>query len=309
MLEDRVNKLSLEKRTQIVAMLVEGNSINSTCHMSGASKNTILKLLTEVGAACATYQDHKMTEFTCKKIQCNEIWSFVGMKQKNVPEEVQGVFGFGDVYTWTAIDADTKLIPCWHVGTRCAESAQHFVSDLASRLANHAQLTTDGHKMYINAVEDAFKDGIDYTTIINIYGNDGVPKEASRPRCYNPAECTGTEKRQINRSPDLKHVSTSYVERANLTMRMNMRRFTWLTNAFSKKLENHMAAISLHLMHYNFCRIHKTLRVTPAMEAGLSDHVWDLEEVLIMVENNCIAPKNKGSDPKAWTPFPVDCLP
>ena len=276
------NKLNIEKRTQIVAMICEGNSINSTCRITGASKNTVLKLLAEVGEACALYQDRVMVGLTCKKVQCDEIWSFVGMKEKNVPEEVKGVFGFGDVYTWTSIDADTKLMPCWHVGTRGAESAHIFMSDLASRMANRIQLTTDGHKVYINAVEEAFGGDIDYAMLVKQYGNEGAPVEASRR--YSPAECTGAEKRRINGDPDMKHVSTSYVERANLTMRMNMRRFTRLTNAFSKKLENHMHAISLFHMHYNFCRIHKSLRVTPAMEAGIADHVWDLEEVLMMVE-------------------------
>ncbi len=272
-------------------MICEGSSINSTCRMSGASKNTVLKLLAEVGEACALYQDRVMVGLTCKRIQCDEIWSFVGMKQKNVPAEDQDVFGLGDVYTWTSIDADTKLMPCWHVGTRGAVSASIFMEDLASRLANRVQLTTDGHKMYIDAVEEAFGGEIDYAMLIKQYGNEGLPVEAVRR--YSPAECTGTEKRRINGSPDIKHVSTSYVERANLTMRMNIRRFTRLTNAFSKKLENHMHAISLFHMHYNFCRIHKSLRVTPAMEAGLTDHVWDLEEVLEMVET---ARKNVVTD-------------
>ena len=279
-----MNKLTIEKRTRIIAMICEGSSINSTCRMSGASKNTVLKLLAEVGEACALYQDRVMVGLTCKRIQCDEIWSFVGMKQKNVPIEDQDVFGLGDVYTWTSIDADTKLMPCWHVGTRGAVSASIFMEDLASRLANRVQLTTDGHKMYIDAVEEAFGGEIDYAMLIKQYGNESMPVEAARR--YSPAECTGTEKRRINGDPDIKHVSTSYVERANLTMRMNIRRFTRLTNAFSKKLKNHMHAISLFHMHYNFCRIHKSLRVTPAMEAGLTDHVWDLEEVLEMVETN-----------------------
>ena len=223
-----------------------------------------------------------MVGLICKRIQCDEIWSFVGMKEKNVPEEVKGVFGIGDVYTWTSIDADTKLMPCWHVGTRGAASAHIFMSDLASRLSSRVQLTTDGHRMYIDAVEEAFGGEIDYAMLIKQYGNDGMPVEASRR--YSPAECTGTEKRRINGNPDMKHVSTSFVERANLTMRMNMRRFTRLTNGFSKKLENHMHAISLFHMHYNFCRIHKSLRVTPAMEARITDHVWDIEEVLMMAE-------------------------
>ena len=286
-----MNKLTIEKRAEIVAMICEGSSINSTCRMSGASKNTVLKLLAEVGEACALYQDRVMVGLTCKRIQCDEIWSFVGMKEKNVPEDVKGVFGVGDVYTWTSICADTKLMPCWHVGTRGAVSASIFMNDLASRLANRVQLTTDGHKVYIDAVEEAFGGEIDYAMLIKQYGNEGLPVEAARR--YSPAECTGTEKRRINGDPDIKHVSTSYVERANLTMRMNIRRFTRLTNAFSKKLENHMHAISLFHMHYNFCRIHKSLRVTPAMEAGLTDHVWDLEEVLEMVET---ARKNVVTD-------------
>lgn len=276
------NKLTIEKRTQIVSMLVEGNSINSTSRMSGASKNTVLKLLAEVGHACALYQDRVMNGLTCKRVQCDEIWSFIGMKEKNVPVEVKGVFGYGDVYTWTSIDADTKLMPCWHVGTRGIESAHIFIADLASRLANRIQLTTDGHKMYVSAVEAAFAGDIDYAMVIKQYGNSDQSRQDTRR--YSPAECTGIEKRRINGEPDMKHVSTSYVERANLTMRMNMRRFTRLTNAFSKKVENHMHAISLFHMHYNFCRIHKSLRVTPAMEAGIDDHLWDIAEILMMAE-------------------------
>jgi IS1 family transposase len=282
MLEGVMNKIGLEKRTQIVAMLVEGNSINSTCRMSGASKNTVLKLLAEVGDACAAYQDRVMNNLTCKLVQCDEIWSFVGMKQKNVPEEMKGVFGVGDVYTWTAIDADTKLIPCWHVGTRDGLCAHQFITDLASRLANRVQLTTDGHKAYIRAVEKAFGRDIDFAQLVKIYGEE--PQQGQRR--YSPAQYKRSEIQIINGNPDKAQISTSYVERANLTMRMGMRRFTRLTNGFSKKLENHMSAISLHFMHYNFCRIHKTLRVTPAMEAGLTDHVWDLMEVLEMVETN-----------------------
>lgn len=277
-----MNKLSIKDRAQIVALLVEGNSINSTCRITGKSKNTVLKLLAEVGQACALYQDRVMMGLTSKRIQCDEIWSFVGCKEKNVPDDVKGVFGIGDVYTWTAIDADTKLVPCWHVGTRGAVSAGIFMDDLASRLANRIQLSTDGHKMYIDAVEEAFAGDIDYAMLIKQYGNEGMPVEAARR--YSPAECTGIETRRINGNPDEKHISTSYVERANLTMRMNMRRFTRLTNAFSKKLENHMHAISLHFMYYNFCRIHKSLRVTPAMEAGIDDHVWTVEEVITMAE-------------------------
>jgi transposase-like protein len=286
-----MNKLTIEKRTKIVAMLVEGSSINSTCRVLDVSKNTVLKLLAEVGNACALYQDRVMVGLNCKRVQCDEIWSFVGMKEKNVPEEVKGVFGYGDVYTWTSIDADTKLMPCWHVGTRGAVSAGIFMDDLASRLANRIQLTTDGHQMYLDAVESAFAGDIDYAMLVKQYGNQKETEESKRR--YSPAECTGIEKRRINGNPETKHISTSYVERANLTMRMNMRRFTRLTNAFSKKLENHMHAISLFHMHYNFCKVHKSLRVTPAMEAGIADHVWDIEEVLEMVET---ARKNVVTD-------------
>lgn len=281
-----MNKLNTEQRAKIIALLVEGNSINSTCRITGAAKNTVLKLLADTGAACAVFQDEAMRNLPCRLIQADEIWSFVGMKQKNVPEENKDKFGFGDVYTWTAIDADTKLVPCWHVGTRDATAAHEFITDLSSRLANRVQLTTDGHKAYLEAVEEAFGRDIDYAMLVKMYGMDGLSKEAQRR--YSPAHCTGAEKRHIMGDPDMKEVSTSYVERQNLTMRMHMRRFTRLTNAFSKKLENHMAAISLHFMFYNFCRIHKTLRVTPAMEAGISDHVWTMEEVvgLIPVEES-----------------------
>lgn len=277
-----MNKLSIKNRAQIVALLVEGNSINSTCRITGASKNTVLKLLAEVGKACALYQDRVMTGLTCKKVQCDEIWSFVGMKEKNVPDELKGVSGIGDVYTWTAIDAETKLVPCWHVGNRGAASASLFINDLASRLVDRIQLTTDGHKVYLNAVEEAFGRDIDYAMLVKIYGNDAPAKEASRR--YSPSGFTGAEKTRIIGNPKAEDISTSYVERQNLTMRMHMRRFTRLTNAFSKKLENHMAAISLHFMYYNFCRIHKTLRVTPAMETGIDDHVWSIEEVIMMSE-------------------------
>lgn len=276
-----MNKLSIEKRTQIVAMLVEGESIASTCRVIDVSKNTVLKLLAEVGEACALYQDRILTGLACKKIQCDEIWAFVGMKQKNVPPEVKGVLGFGDVYTWTAIDADTKLVPCWHVGDRGAVAAHHFIDDLAHRLTDRIQLTTDGHRVYLTAVEDAFGGDIDYAVLVKLYGDSDVPKEALRR--YTPSGFTGSEKINIVGNP-VKDISTSYVERANLTMRMSMRHFTRLTNAFSRKLENHMHAISLHFMHYNFCRIHKSLRVTPAMEVGVTDHVWGLEEVLHMSE-------------------------
>jgi len=273
--------LTIKERAQIIALLVEGNGINATSRITGTSKNTILKLLAHVGAGCAAYQDRVMRDLPLKKIQCDEIWAFVGMKQRNVPEEHRGELGFGDVYTWLAIDADTKLIPCWHVGNRGAESAYDFIHDLAGRLANRVQLTTDGHVAYLQAVEDAFGGDIDYAMLIKLYGNVGGKGDERR---YSPAECTGIMKRKIEGNPNVKDVSTSYIERANLTMRMHMRRFTRLTNAFSKKLENHMHAVSLHFMFYNFCKIHSTLRVTPAMEAGIDAHVWSLEEVVMMAD-------------------------
>ena len=269
-----MNKLTNEKRAQILSVLCEGMGVNAACRITGASKNTVLKLLADAGEACATYQDEKMRNLTCRRVECDEIWSFVGMKQKNVPVQRKGELGFGDVYTWTAIDADTKRIPCWHVGTRDAESAYDFIHDLDSRLRNRIQLTTDGHRAYIDAVEDAFGADIDFAQLIKVYGTLGQSKDDQRR--YSPAECTGIEKRTINANPSIKHVSTSYVERQNLTMRMHMRRFTRLTNGFSKKLENHMRAISLYFMFYNFCKIHKTLRVTPGMEAKITDRVWSV---------------------------------
>lgn len=285
-----MNKLDTKKRAQILALLVEGNSINATCRITGAAKNTVLKLLADAGAACAEFQDKAMRNLPCKRLQADEIWSFVGMKQKNVPEDVKGVFGIGDVYTWIAIDADTKLVPCWHIGMRDADAANEFMSDLSSRLANRVQLTTDGYKAYIEAVEEAFGQDIDYAMLLKLYGVEDFGKAAQRR--YSPAKCTGIEKKQVMGDPDMKETSTSYIERQNLTMRMHMRRFTRLTNAFSKKLENHMHAISLHFMYYNFCRIHKTLRVTPAMEAKIADHVWTLEEVVGLIHVD--EPKKRG---------------
>lgn len=279
-----MNRLTTKDRAKILAVLCEGMGINAATRITGASKNTVLKLLAEVGEACAIYQDRVMVGLTSKHIECDEIWSFVGMKDRNVPEEIKGVFGIGDVYTWTAIDSDTKLVPCWHVGTRGIESAREFIGDLAGRLTNRVQLTTDGHHTYLTAVDEAFGLNVDYSQIQKKYAILGQTKEDRRR--HSPAECTGVEKKRLIGNPDMDLASTSYVERQNLTMRMHMRRFTRLTNGFSKKLENHMHAISLYFMFYNFCKIHKTLRVTPAMEAGISDHVWDLEEVVMMADTN-----------------------
>lgn len=278
-----MNSLNVTERAKVLTLLVEGNSINATSRISGVSKNTVLKLLADVGSACAAYQDRVMRNLRLGSIQCDEIWSFVGMKQKNVPADLRGTFGYGDVYTWTAIDAETKLMPCWHVGTRGSVSAHEFMTDLASRLSNRVQLTTDGHKVYLDAVDCAFASQIDYAMLVKIYGITGGEGPERR---YSPAECIGAEKTVVSGDPDPARISTSYVERANLTMRMHMRRFTRLTNGFSKKLENHMHAVSLHFMYYNFCKIHKTLRVTPAMQAGIDDHVWSMEEVVMMAETN-----------------------
>lgn len=276
-----MNVLTTKVRAQILTILVEGMGINAACRVTGVSKNTVLKLLADVGAACAAYQDRVMRNLPCKKVQCDEIWAFVGMKQKNVPEALEGVFGYGDVYTWTSIDADTKLIPAWLVGTRDAKCAKLFVDDLASRLANRVQLTTDGFKPYLQAVEDAFGSKIDYAMLVKIYGN---PTGNKTERRYSSGECCSAIKGTVTGNPEEGHISTSFVERANLTMRMHMRRFTRLTNAFSKKVENHAHAVALNFMFYNFCKIHLSLRVTPAMEAKISDHVWSMEEVVMMAD-------------------------
>jgi IS1 family transposase len=274
-----MNQLSVEKRSQIVAALVEGNSLRATSRMTGASKVTILRLLESLGSACAAYQDKALRNLPCKRIQCDEIWQFCYAKEKNVPAEKVGQFGFGDVWTWVAMCADTKLIAAWALGTRGAGTAYEFMHDLAGRLANRVQLTTDGHRVYLNAVESAFGSDIDYAMLVKIYGHDSA--NDSR---YSPAECIDCKPIAITGRPDPKHISTSYIERQNLTMRMGMRRFTRLTNAFSKKVENHGHAIALHYMHYNFCRVHQTLRVTPAMEAGIADHIWSLEEVVSLLD-------------------------
>jgi IS1 family transposase len=241
-----MNKLSKEEKVKVVACLVEGNSLR-------------------------VFRNLKLT-----RIQCDEIWEFVGCKQKNVKTTEHMRNGWGDAWTWTALDAKTKLVPCWYVGTRDGGAAYHFIHDLKGRLANRVQLTTDGHKAYLEAIEDAFGTEVDYAMLQKIYGK---PQEGGEVR-YSPAQCMGARRAVISGMPDFAHISTSFTERQNLTMRMSMRRFTRLTNAFSKKVENHEAAVALHFMYYNFARIHQTLRVTPAMEAGIADHVWSLEEII-----------------------------
>jgi IS1 family transposase len=274
-----MNKLTNAKRAAVVAALVEGNSIRSTVRMTGVAKNTVVKLLADLGAACAKFHDETVRNVNAKRVQCDEIWSFVYAKAKNVPAEKRGEFGVGDVWTWTAIEAQSKLIVSWLVGARDAGAAYDFMTDVASRLRNRVQLTTDGHKPYLAAVEDAFGADIDYAVLQKIYGSD--PEGEKR---YSPATCIGMQCEIVHGDPDPKHISTSYVERQNLSMRMSMRRFTRLTNAFSKKVENHAAAIALYFVYYNFGRVHQTLRVTPAMEAGLADYVWTIDEIVQLIE-------------------------
>jgi IS1 family transposase len=281
-----MNTLPKHRRIAVIASLVEGNSVRATSRMTGVSKDAVLKLLFDIGVACAGFQNKALRNLTCKRIQCDEIWSFCYAKQKNVPADKQGQFGFGDVWTWVAIDPESKLVVSWRVGGRGANTARDFMHDLAERLVARVQLTTDGHRVYLDAVESAFGSNIDYSMLVKIYGNDAEPDTR-----YSPPECIGCQTVAISGRPNPQHVSTSHVERQNLTMRMSMRRFTRLTNAFSKKLDNHIAAISLHYMHYNFCRIHQTLKVTPAMEAGISDHVAHYPALTNLDIPNAIVPR------------------
>ncbi len=280
-----MNILPLPKRAQILGLLVEGMSLRAASRIADVSINTVTKLLIDVGAACAEFQDRALRNLRCRRIQCDEIWSFVGAKQKNVPMDRFG--SWGDVWTWTAIDADSKLVASWMVGSRDGEAAKEFVADLAGRLANRVQLTTDGHRVYLEAVEGAFGGDVDFGMLVKHYGDGPQSPE----RKYSPSEFVTAEKRRIAGQPDMEKVSTSYVERQNLTMRMSCRRFTRLTNAFSKKVENHAHAVALHFMHCNFGRIHKTLRVTPAMQAGVADHVWSLEEIAALVPEPVAKPR------------------
>ena len=273
-----MNRLDKSERAKIVACLVEGNSLRATARITGFARMTIEKLLRDLGAACAEYQDRTLRNLTCQGLQLDEIWSFVGKKDKNKRIADEGKFGVGSVWTWTAIDADTKLIPSWLVSSRDAGAAYEFVGDLASRISGRVQVTADAYKVYVNAVPDAFGTDVDFAILNKIYG-----KNSGDERTYSPATCIGTRAETICGNPNPKHVSTSHVERQNLTMRMHMRRFTRLTNAFSKKVEMHAHAVALHFMYYNFAKIHQTLRVTPAMEAGVSTHVWSVEEIVSLL--------------------------
>lgn len=283
------NILDTSKRAQILSMLVEGMSMRSVSRVTGVSINTVSKLLIDAGNACAQYHDETVVGVKAARVQCDEIWSFVGAKQKNVKHMKEPTEGAGDVWTWTALDADSKLIVSYLVGGRDGEYAAAFMDDVASRLANRVQLTTDGHKAYLEAVEGAFGADVDYAQLIKIYGNSSEGQKR-----YSPAECTGTRKNIVEGEPDENHINTSYVERMNLNIRMGNRRFTRLTNAFSKKIDNHLHMLSLYFVHYNFCRIHKSLRVTPAMEAGISDVVRDMEWIVGLIDQRAPKPKKRG---------------
>lgn len=274
-----MNKLSTAERAKVVSVLVEGNSLRATARITGVARMTIEKLLRDLGAACASYHNAHVVGLTSQRVQCDEIWSFIGAKNKNATPE-QKAQGWGDCWTWTAIDADSKLMVSWLVGERNQRYANAFMQDVAARLSNRVQLTTDGYATYFVAVDSAFAaDDIDYGVIQKVYAAPGAGGR------YSPAKFVSAKRATVTGSPDPKYISTSYVERQNLTMRMHMRRFTRLTNGFSKKIEMHEHSVALHFTYYNFCKIHQTLRVTPAMEAGLSDHVWSLEELVGLMQS------------------------
>jgi transposase-like protein len=267
--------MGIEQRAQIVSLLVEGNGINAITRITGVAKNTVLKLLADLGEACEAFHDEYVRGLTSQRIQADEIWSFCYAKKKNVPAKHQGQFGFGDVWTWTAIDADSKLMVSWLVGKREAQDAYAFMQDVASRLANPIQLTTDGFHCYLNAVDAAFPHGIDYAMLVKMYGTDPMGEKR-----YSPAICLSAERKVVRGNPDRHHINTSYVEKHNQTMRQNMRRYTRLTAGHSKKLDNHRFATALHFVHYNFARNCQTVKSTPAMAAGIANHRWTIEELV-----------------------------
>ncbi len=270
-----MNRLSSKQREQVISCLIEGCSIRSTVRMTGVAKKTVMRLVVEVGAFCADYQDKAFRNLPCRRIQVDEMWSFCYCKQKNVTPEISRERVAGDVWLWVGIDADTKLVPAWFIGQRDAVAATEFIADLEARLSNRVQLTSDGHKVYLNAVIDAFADSVDYAQLVKMYTND-----AEGQRRYSPAQFVATEKIRVIGNPDPKHISTSYVERQNLSVRMTVRRFTRLTNAFSKKIENHAAAVALGYFAYNFIKVHSTLRMSPAMKAGVTDRLWEVADLV-----------------------------
>lgn len=274
-----MNSLTKDERLRVVAALVEGNSIRSTSRMTGIARNTITKLLVDLGTACMTFHDANVRNVKVRRLQCDEIWSYVGAKAKNVSAEKKEI-GWGDVWTWVGIDADTKLVVSYLVGGRGADWAMDFMQDAASRIKGRVQITTDGHKAYLEAVEGAFGMDCDYAQLHKIYG-----ASLENETRYSPVVCIGCDMKTVSGNPDPKHVSTSFVERQNLNMRMGMRRFTRLTNGFNKKIENHAHAVALHFMYMNFVRIHQTLRVTPAMEAGLTHSPWTLDDLVGLLSN------------------------
>ena len=294
-----MRKLDTKTRALIIRLLVEGNSIRATARIADVSKNTVNKLLNDAGAACSKYHDVHVRKVQATVIQCDEIWSFTYAKQKNVPTARNAPEFAGGAWTWTAIDSQSKLIVSYMVGGRDSEYAIEFMDDLRDRLANRVQLTTDGHKAYLEAVEGAIGGDVDYAQLIKIYG--GATGSKGHEKKYSPAECTGIKKRAIEGNPEKSLVSTSHVERQNLTMRMHMRRFKRLTNGFSKKVENHSNAVALHFMYYNFVRVHQTLKVTPAMEAGLTDRLWDIADLVAIIDANESAPKKRGPYKKKRT--------
>ena len=285
-----MNKLPIHKRAMIISLLVEGMSMRAISRTVDVSINTVTKLLVEAGEACADYHNENVRNVTASRVQCDEIWSFCYAKKKNVATAKAAPEFAGDVWTWTALEADSKLIVSYLVGGRDGEYALEFMDDVKARLANRVQLTTDGQKAYLEAVEEVFGADVDYAQLIKLYG---AAPESAKGR-YSPADCTGIKKNRIEGDPDIKHVSTSYVERQNLTMRMSMRRFTRLTNGFSKKIDNHIHMLSLYFVHYNFCRIHKTLKVTPAMEAGISKTLHDAEWIVGLMDARAPKPKKRG---------------
>jgi IS1 family transposase len=283
-----MNKLPLEKRVQILAMLVEGSSMRSVSRVAKVSINTVSKLLVDAGEACANYHYDNVKSVKAQRIQCDEIWAFCYSKQANTPSGKRGLAG--DLWTWTAIEADSKLIVSYMIGDRDARTAHMLMTDLQGRLANRVQLTTDGHRPYLNAVTDTFGDAVDYAMLVKLYGE--TPEAEKR---YSPAECIGARKEAITGNPDPRHISTSYTERHNLTMRMSMRRYTRLTNAFSKKIDNHVHMVALYTVWYNFVRGHKALKGgTPAMAAGLIDHSFSMEWLAMMVDESLPKPGPRG---------------